>query len=254
MGSIAAEIAEDIIEQRPFRPLPDQSASPEAGFAVQFEMAPIVAAAKGGVGGRKIAWNAPALMQKFGMPHPGAGFVFSDDICRGDSTLKLGDYAQFMMEPEICAILAVDLAPRAGGWTRENVGEAVGRFSVAFEFLDRRGCATDHPASIIANNVFNAGICYDVENGMRPADLDPTRLHAVVTRDGETLLDGVGTAPQHPLDALAFLGNHFNAHGVTPKAGEVLMLGSHMPLTPVTQPGKFTLTIDGIGSVSFKMK
>lgn len=254
MDSIAAEIAGDIIERRPFRPLADASAPPEAGFAAQFEMAPLVAAAKGGVGGRKIAWNAPALMRRFGMPHPGAGFVFADDICRGDATLKLGDYAEFMMEPEICAILAVDLAPRAGGWDRASAAEAVARFSVAFEFLDRRGCATDHPASILANNVFNAGLCHDVEGGMRPADLDPTTLHGVVTKDGETLLDGVGTAPQHPLDAVAFLGNHFNAHGATPKAGEVLMLGSHMPLTPVTGPGRFTWTVDGIGSVSFRMK
>lgn len=253
MPVIAALIAEDIIEGRPFRPLEDGSAGIEAGYAVQQEAAPLIAAAKGGIGGRKIGWNLPALMEKMGVTAPIAGHVFADDICRGDANLKLADFTNFMMEPEICAILAVDLAPRAGGWTRESAAEAVSRFTVAFELLDRRGGAASHPASVIANNIFNAGLCYDVENGIRPADLDPAALTTVVEHDGEAILSAKGAAPQHPLDAVAFLANHFNAHGVTPKAGEILLCGSHMPLHPVEHPGRFMMRIEGMGEVSFKL-
>ena len=66
MAVIAELIAEDIIENREFRSLDDAEAAPEAGYAVQFDMAPMVAEAKGGVGGRKIAWNLrsrPALAE-----------------------------------------------------------------------------------------------------------------------------------------------------------------------------------------------
>ncbi|MEM8753934.1 MAG: hypothetical protein AAGF90_13230 [Pseudomonadota bacterium] len=253
MSSIAELIAEDLLDQRPFRPLEDASAGVEAGYAAQFEMAPIVAAAKGGVGGRKIAWNLPALMEKFGIDEPGAAHVFADDICRGDANLKLSDYQNFMMEPEFAAILAVDLAPRAGGWDRESAADAVSHFTVAFELLDRRGGPAEHAASIIANNVFNAGLCYDPEGGIAPRDLDPDALTTVVEHDGEEILNKKGAAPQHPLDAVAFLANHFNAHGVTPKAGEILMCGAHMPLYPMEHPGKLKMRVEGVGEISYRM-
>lgn len=253
MTSIAELIAGDIIENRPFRPLEDQSAPPEAGFAVQFEMAPIVAQAKGGVGGRKIAWNTAAQMEQFGMKAPGAAHVFADDICRGDANLKLADYRNFMMEPEFAAILAVDLAPRAGGWNRESAADAVSHFTVAFELLDRREGPPKHAASILANNVFNVGLCYDPEGAVKPHDLDPSALTTIIEHDGEEILNKTGAAPQHPLDAVAFLANHFNAHGVTPKAGEILICGSHMPLYPMEHPGKVTMKVAGVGEISFRL-
>ncbi|MFV0475504.1 MAG: hypothetical protein ACK5MQ_15040 [Pikeienuella sp.] len=253
MASIAKLIAEDIIENRPFRMLEDEKAAPEAGYAVQLEAAPLIAEAKGGIGGRKIAWNLPALQQKFVMPAPGAGLVYADDLCRGDANLKLADYRSFMMEPEIAAVLAVDLAPRAGGWDRESAADAISHFTVAFELLDRREAETTHAASILANNVFNAGLCYDTENGVKPRDLDPSTLVTVVEHDEQEILNAVGAAPQHPLDAVAFLANHFNAHGVTPKAGEVLLCGAHMPLYPVEHPGKLTMRIEGVGEISFRL-
>ncbi len=253
MASIAKQIAEDILDNEPFRSLDDPTAAPEAGYAVQFEMAPIVAAAKGGVGGRKIAWNLPALMEKFGMKQPGAAHVFKDDICIGDANLKLGDYRSFMMEPEFAAILAVDLAPRAGGWDRESAADAVSHFTVAFELLDRRDGPAEHAASIIANNIFNAGLCYDPEAAIKPRDLDPSKLTTIVEHDDDEILNKTGAAPQHPLDAVAFLANHFNAHGVTPKAGEILLCGAHMPLYPMDHPGRLTMKIEGVGQISFKI-
>ena len=49
MAVIAELIADDIIENREFRSLDDAEAAPEAGYAVQFDMAPMVAEAKGGM-------------------------------------------------------------------------------------------------------------------------------------------------------------------------------------------------------------
>lgn len=253
MATIAELIAKDLLNHEPFRALEDASADPEAGYAVQFDMAAMVAAEKGGYGGRKIAWNTPALMEKFGLKVPGAAHIFADDICRGDANLRIDDYMNFMMEPEFAAILAVDLAPRAGGWDRESAADAVSHFTVAFELLDRRDGPAEHAASIIANNIFNAGICYDPEGGVKPRDLDPDTLTTVVTHDGEVILDKQGAAPMHPLDSVAFLANHFNAHGVTPKAGEILMCGAHMPLYPMEKTGELTMTVKGVGEVSYRM-
>lgn len=253
MASIAEKIAKDIIEGAEFRSLDDAAAPPQAGYEIQFEMAPIVAEAKGGVGGRKIAWNAPALMEKFGMASPGAAHVFRDEICAGGANLKLHDYRNFMMEPEFAAILAVDLAPRAGGWDRDSAAEAISHFTVAFELLDRRNGPAEHAASILANNVFNAGLCFDPEARLAPADMDPEKLTTIVHHDDKEILNKTGAAPQHPLDAVAFLANHFNANGVTPRAGEILLCGSHMPLYPMEMTGKITMAVEGVGEISFKM-
>lgn len=253
METTDALIATDILEGRPFRPLADETAPPSAGYPVQNAAMAKVAPQRGGVGGRKIAWNLPALMEKFSLTEPGAGHVCAAQIRRGDAELKLADYADFMMEPELVAVLAVDLAPRAGGWSRESAAEAVSFFTTGFELLDRRGSKSAHPASMIANNIFNAGLCYDASGGVKPHDLDPGALTTIVEHDGVEILNAKGAAPQHPLDAVAFIANHFNAHGVTPKAGEVLLCGAHMPLYPVSAPGKLTMRIEGVGEVSFTL-
>lgn len=253
MKSIAEQIAQNLVNNDPFLPLEDAEAGPEAGYAVQLDMAVIAAESKGGFGGRKIAWNTPALMEKFGLDVPGAAHVFADDICRGDANLKLGDYRNFMMEPEFAAILAVDLAPRAGGWDRDSAADAISHFTVAFELLDRRDGPADHAASIIANNIFNAGLCYDPEEGIKPRDLNPDELITIVTHGDDPILDKKGAAPMHPLDSVVFLANHFNAHGITPRAGEILLCGSHMPLYPMDAPGEVTMRVEGVGEVSFRM-
>ena len=45
----------------------------------------------------------------------------------------------------------------------------------------------------------------------------------------------------------------FNANGVTPRAGEILLCGSHMPLYPMDKPGKLTMTVEGVGEISYQM-
>ena len=42
--------------------------------------------------------------------------------------------------------------------------------------------------------------------------------------------------------------------GVTPRAGEVLLCGAHMPLYPVEKRARLTMTVEGVGEVSFEMK
>ena len=46
---------------------------------------------------------------------------------------------------------------------------------------------------------------------------------------------------------------HFNEHGATPKAGEILLCGSHMPLYPMDHPGRVTMTVEGVGEISFRI-
>ena len=129
----------------------------EDAFEVQDKLAEKVATSMGGIGGYKIAWNTDALMEAFGMPHPGMGYVFNRYIRPDGAEIALADFEDLLLEVEICAYLGADLAP-GNRHTAASVREAVDRFTVGFEVLNRyKGAGDAKPFSILAHNVFNAG-------------------------------------------------------------------------------------------------
>lgn len=249
----AAALIEDIPARAPFRDWPeDVLADVEAGFAAQTRVAEGLAPRFGGIGGRKIAWNTPAQMEAMGLSEPGAAVVFKDLIRPSPARFAEADFMTFTVEPEIAAILGEDLAPRYGGWTAETVRPAIARLVPAFEILDWRGFAGGRPASAIAANVFNAGAVLGGP-GAAPEEVDPAALRSIVEASGETILDKEGAAPMDPFAAAAFLANRFNRLEQTPKAGEILLLGAHVPPTKVSAPARWRFSLGALGEVEFEL-
>mgnify|MGYP003631665631 CR=1 FL=1 len=164
--------------------------------------------------------------------------------------LAAADFHTFAIEPEICAVLKADLAPRPNGHDRSTVIEAVERLAPAFELLDPRGMGKAAPFSVLAQNINNRGIVVGGP-GLAPHDLDAEALRSVVTCNGETMLDKAGAAPMDPLSAVAFLANRFNALGQTIRAGEVMLLGAHLPPTPIAAPATMRFELGALGAVEF---
>lgn len=246
-AALGAALAADIRARAPFRdPGPEALPDIEAAYAVQAAVLAKLGAEHGGIGGRKIAWNTAAQMEALKIAEPGAACVLTGLIRTSPAAIKAADYATFAFEPEIAAVLSAPLAPRPGGHDRESVAACVARLHPAFELLDQRGFAGERPASAIAANVFNVGLVLGGP-GLPPAKVDPVALHSVVTLNGETLLDKSNAAPMHPLDAVAFLANRFNRLGVTPGAGEVLLLGAHLPPYRFAGTGKLTFSCGALG-------
>lgn len=208
----------------------------------------------GGYAGYKIAWNAPHLMERFNMPHPGFGRVFQSQVSVGSVGLKLDDYREFMFEPEIVARLGRDIAP-GQTHTPASVGSAVEGFSAGFELLDRRG----HPAEpgtgpeILAHNIFNAGAVIGVDR-VPPYDLNEDELTTRLAVNGSMVVEEVGIAPQPPLEAIAFLANHYCGRGYTMRAGSIILCGSHTPLQPVSEPSRVSVTMGRLGAVEFDIR
>lgn len=173
-------------------------------------------------------------------------------IRESPARLDAAAYRTFAIEPEIAAVLGADLAPRPGGHDRASVAAAVSRLHPAFELLDRREVGDAGPLSVIASNVFNAGLVLGGP-GLPPAEVDPLALRSVVTLDGETLLDRTGAAPMDPLEAAAFLANRFNALGQTLRAGEILLLGAHLPPRAVPGAAKMRFEAGALGAAEFEI-
>ncbi|WP_118136651.1 2-keto-4-pentenoate hydratase [Oceanicella sp. SM1341] len=252
MKDIAARIAAARTARAPFAAEPEL-ADIEAGLAAQDLVTGLLAPAAGGVAGYKISWNTGAAMARMGLPHPGYGRVLAEGIRESGAVLEAAAYREFMMEPEIAAVIGADMAPRAGGWDAASVLAHVARWVPAFELLDRRGGgAVPHVPTILAGNIFNDGAVLGGPGA--PADTDFSALETVVSVGGEELLRQAGAAPQPPAEALAFIADRFNARGITLRAGDIVLCGTHMPVTPVPAGAEAVMSVTGLGEVRFSMR
>ncbi|MEM6439447.1 MAG: hypothetical protein AAF763_07130 [Pseudomonadota bacterium] len=248
-------LAQDIEARVPFRHLtPEEAPDLEAAHAIQIECARALEAARGPLGGRKIAWNTQAQMQAFGIPEPGAGRVFASQIRETGARLNAADYATFALEPEIAAVLSAPLAPNPGGHDPASVAPAVALFRPAFEILDQRGFDPGPNAAVsaLAADIFSEGLILGGP-GLTPQQLTASALRSTVFQDGETILDKEDAAPMHPLSAVAFLANRFNRLGETLQAGEVLLLGAHLPPHRIEGAASLRFTCGALGEVAFEI-
>jgi len=205
---------------------------------------------RGGFAGCKIAFNSPALMQKLGVDSPAVGRIVADQAFESGVKIVAESYRNFMIEPEIAAVLGESL--RAGETiSTEQAEAAVARYFPAFELLDRRNYqGMMHIPTVVAHNVFNAGIVCGGP-GLAPKDFDWKFVETNCTDNGNTVVQGAGIAPQNPAEAVAFIANHFTARGQSLPEGSLLLLGAHCPLYKVEAGREMRLSLGALGEVSF---
>ena len=253
LDALAEEIAADILARAPWRDLSARIPDLEAAYAVQAGVVERLSRTRGALAGRKIGWNTAEQMAAMSMPEPAAGRILRGQVHASPAALRAGDYAALAIEPEFAAILGAPMAPRAGGHDRASAAAAVALIRPALELLDRRGRPAGGAFSMIAANVFNAGIVLGGP-GVAPGALDPQAVRSRLEVNGEAALDRTGAAPMHPLDSVAFLANRFNRLGETLAEGEILMLGTHLPPLDVSAPASVRFEIEGLGTAEFEIR
>jgi len=102
---IAELIAKDIAEKKTVRSLKGQVEDLAQAYDIQDKVTQSFPA----ICGRKIAMNAPALMQKAGVSEPIAGVITGGAALGSGAEFNPVDFAELAIEPEFAAVIGKDI-------------------------------------------------------------------------------------------------------------------------------------------------
>jgi 2-keto-4-pentenoate hydratase len=205
-----------------------------------------------GVGGFKLAVNGKPQMDYFGVEEPCAGVMHKREILSSPASCSASQFMSLAIEPEIAAIMGPGIEEFSGIPTRESMAECIERFVPSIEIIDMRGLQIKDSTlpKAVALNVFNAG-CVLGSGSVEPKDLTLDTMTVKLSIDGELIDEKTNNAPQHPLDAVAWLVSHLEHRPFKLKPGMVVLCGTHIPLYSVPERARqIDVSMSGLGTVS----
>ncbi|MEW4467429.1 fumarylacetoacetate hydrolase family protein [Parasphingorhabdus sp. JC815] len=199
--------------------------------------------------GKKIGVTSKAVQVMLGVFQPDFGFLTDAMYIQGDIDVAKTGLIQPRAEAEIAFILNDNL--NGPDITAEQVIAATDCIAPCFEIVDSR--IEDWKISIVDTVADNAscGVFVIGETRVDPREYDLPNLKVTVTKNGEALSEGLGSAVQgNPAEAVAWLANTLGRHGVTLDAGDIILSGSLVPLEPAKKGDIFEMMLEGIGGCS----
>lgn len=196
--------------------------------------------------GKKIGVTSKAVQDMLGVHQPDFGFLTDRMWVKGAIDIAALGLIQPRAEAEIAFILKDSL--NGPGVTAADVVAATDYIAPCFEIVDSRIEAWKIGiVDTVADNA-SCGVFVLGEARADPRDHDLPGLHVAVTKNGQPLSKGYGSAVQgDPAQAVAWLANTLGAYGVTLDAGDVILSGSLVPLEDARVGDLFEMTLSGIG-------
>lgn len=201
--------------------------------------------------GKKIGVTSKAVQDMLGVHQPDFGFLTNWMHIEGDIDFDDKALIAPRAEAEIAFILKDSL--NGPGVTAEDVIAASKSIAPCFEIVDSR--IEDWKIGIIDTVSDNAscGVFVVGVDRADPRDHDLPNLKVTVTKNGQPLSEGMGSAVQgNPAQAVAWLANTLGQYGVTLDAGDIILSGSVVPLEPAVKGDVFEMTLHGIGDCTAK--
>jgi 2-oxo-hept-3-ene-1,7-dioate hydratase len=224
-------------------------------YAIQNAWLEMKLAAGRVVKGHKIGLTSRAMQMAIGIDEPDYGFLL-DDMFFGDGARLPSDR---FIEPRVEAELAFVLeAPLSGpDCTLFDVLNATDYVVPALEILDARILRSDPETGrtrtvidTISDNAANAALVIG-GRPFRPLDADLRWIAALCYRNGQIEESGVAAAVlNHPANGIAWLANRLAPHGVSLKAGEIVLSGSFIRPIDARRGDTFHADYGPYGSVS----
>jgi 2-oxopent-4-enoate/cis-2-oxohex-4-enoate hydratase len=240
-------------DRRTVPPLIDQDASLTLDDAYAISLTFLAHRRKDGerVIGKKIGVTSKIVQDMLGVHQPDFGFLTDWMHVEGDIDVDAKALIAPRAEAEIAFILKDGLT--GPGVTAEQVIAATEYIAPCFEIVDSR--IRDWKIGIVDTVADNASCGVFVLGDARadPRGHDLPSLHVTVTKNGEPLSEGHGSAVQgDPAQAVAWLANTLGAYGVTLDAGDIILSGSLVPLEPAVKGDIFEMTLHGVGTCTAK--
>ena len=197
--------------------------------------------------GKKIGVTSKAVQDMLGVHQPDFGFLTDWMHVEGDIDVEARKLIQPRAEAEIAFILKDSL--NGPGVTAQQVLAATEAIVPCFEIGDSR--IDDWKIGIVDTVADNAscGVFVLGEARANARDHDLPGLRVTVTKNGEPLSEGLGSAVQgDPAQAVAWLANTLGEYGVTLDAGDIILSGSLVPLEPAVAGDIFEMELHGVGT------
>lgn len=201
--------------------------------------------------GKKIGVTSKAVQDMLGVHQPDFGFLTDAMHVDGEIDIAARALIAPRAEAEIAFILKEDLC--GPGVTAAQVIAATESIAPCFEIVDSR--IENWKIGIVDTVADNAscGVFVLGDERADPKLHDLPGLHVTVTKNGQPLSQGYGSAVQgDPAQAVAWLANTLGAYGVTLDRGDIILSGSLVPLEPAVAGDVFAMTLHGVGTCTAK--
>lgn len=231
-------------------PLRDRLAlnSPDAAYAVQEVNTRAWLAEGRRLVGRKIGLTSLAVQAQLGVDQPDFGMLFADMAVGDGEPVALSRLIQPKVEAEIALVIGRDLTQE-----RHTYADIIGATEYALpaiEIVDSR--IEQWNIRFVDTVADNASSGLFVLGG-RPRQLgefDITACAMEMRRGDEVVSRGNGRACLgSPLNAAIWLADTMVRCGRPLLAGDIVLTGALGPMVAVTEPGRYDVNIDGLGTV-----
>jgi 2-keto-4-pentenoate hydratase len=205
--------------------------------------------------GFKIGATSKRMQEYLGVSGPAAGFMADSGIVRSGAALRYADFNRPGVECELAVRLAHDLP--SGPCTQEQAAAAVGQLFAGIEIVENRytDAATIGTPTLIGDQFYHAAAVVGAPGQTDWRGLDFAALRGTMTIDGQVRGTGMATdLLGHPMNCLAWLASSAVAAAFGGlKAGQVVMLGSVIPVIWLTRPVNVTVEFAPLPAVTLRL-
>lgn len=223
------------VQRTPSTGLPSVQSMQDA-WCAQEKVTQQLSAQLGPVVGYKAALTNPAMQERFGVKQPVHGRLLRHMLLPDGAELPASFGARPLWEADLLVVIR-----DAGLHRAKTLREAAESISHVVPFMElpdtmlAEGVAFTGPALV----AINTGARYGVMGRRIPMQTDDAFIDSlasmtvVLSEDGKELARGPGSAIMgHPLNSAIWLARELERNGVRLKPGDMLSLGSFLPLQP----------------------
>ena len=202
--------------------------------------------------GWKMAYGAPAIMQRLGIAAPLAGFLTDRARLESGATISVRDWTKPVAEPELAVYLGKDLPSGAG---RDVAVAAIAAIGPAIELVDIERPAEPETLELtLAGNISQRHVVLGPADGARAGAALAGLNARVFLNDAEIAKTSDPAATTgDPVELLRHLANLLAAFGERLCAGELVITGSVVPPVFLERDDEtFRFELAPVGSVSVR--
>ncbi|KAL2849929.1 TodF product hydratase [Aspergillus pseudoustus] len=202
--------------------------------------------------GYKLGNIAKVMQTAFGLDQPDYGFLHASLFHYEGTAIRRDRFIKPFVELEPAFVLKAPL--RGPNVTVADVINAIDYAIPAIEIIDSRvkKWAIDLPDTLADNGSTGAVILGGTPR--RLTDLTLSNTRGVLKFNGQEVMSGnTKNVLGNPISAVAWLVNRLAEYDIEFLPGQVIMPGSCLEAVPMEQPGTWSCTFEGWGTIEFEV-